>query len=166
MSARDETEKNMATQKKQDKINQAEMEKRQAFQHNAASKESAVAGQAHGPEIDTTGPGSDHATHTGPGSETSTFTTTGPGSETSNFTTTGPRPDAIPLSTGHGLGLEAESAMYPTGEFGQAGSNQTAAMTGPGHGGLPPMETNTVVDTTTQTSIGGGSAPTSGPTFS
>jgi len=142
------------------------MEKRQARQHNAAAKQSAIAGQAHGPQTDTTGPESDNAANTGPASETSTFTTTGPG----------PGPDAIPPSTGPGLG--SESSMYPTGEFGQMESNETARMSEPddryvldhgpeaGHEALPPIETKTVVDTTTQTSIGGESAPTSGPTFS
>ncbi|BAT96445.1 hypothetical protein LR48_Vigan02g025400 [Vigna angularis] len=168
ISAHDEREKEMATKKKQEKINQAETEKCQARQHNAAAKQSAIAGQADGPQTETTEPssGPDDATYTGPGSETSAFTTTGPG------------PDAIPPSTGSELGLGAESAMYPTSEFGQMGSNQATGMPGPdnryvldhgpeaGHGSLPSMDSNTVMDTTTQTSIGGGSAPTSGPTFS
>ncbi|KAK7355108.1 hypothetical protein VNO80_14353 [Phaseolus coccineus] len=158
MSSHDEREKSIATQKKEEKINQAEIEKQQARQHNAAVKQSVVAGQAHSPRIDTTGPGTDSAAYTEPVSKTSTFTTTGPGS------------DAIPPSTG----LGPESAMS-TGEFGQMRCNQTAAMTGPdnghvldhgpGYGGLPPMETTTVMDITAQTNIGEGSAPTSGPTF-
>ncbi|KAL9319264.1 hypothetical protein ACSQ67_015781 [Phaseolus vulgaris] len=160
ISSHDEREKSIATQKKEEKINQAEMEKRQARQHNAAVKQSAVAGQAHSPRIDTTGPETDNAAYTAQVSETSTFTTTGPGS------------DAIPPSTDHGLGLGPGSAIS-SGEFGRMGCNQTT-MTGPDsahvldhgprpdHGGLPPMETTTVVDISAQT-IGGGSAPTSGP---
>ncbi|CAJ1967445.1 unnamed protein product [Sphenostylis stenocarpa] len=174
MSAHDQREKDMATQKKHEKINHAEMEKHQAREHNAAVKHSALAAQAHGAgthsEADHTtgpslsGPGSDNVTYTGSGTETSIFNRFGPGA------------DAILPGNGHG----PDSASYCTVEFGQIGSNQMVAMPGPdhgcvighgaepgpGHGGLPPMETNTGVDTTTQTSIGGGNAPTSGPTFS
>ncbi|XP_010557946.1 PREDICTED: 11 kDa late embryogenesis abundant protein-like [Tarenaya hassleriana] len=44
MTTRDPVQKEMATQKKEDRINQAELEKREAREHNAAAKHAAGAG--------------------------------------------------------------------------------------------------------------------------
>ncbi|XP_061364455.1 18 kDa seed maturation protein-like [Gastrolobium bilobum] len=67
MTAHDPTQKDMATQKKEERINHAEMEKQEAREHNAAAKQSATAGHmAEG-----------HYTATGPGTETATYSTTG-----------------------------------------------------------------------------------------
>lgn len=48
MKTRDPVVKEMATQKKEGRINQAEMQKREAMEHNAAMKQSAGAGTGTG----------------------------------------------------------------------------------------------------------------------
>ncbi|KAL1196897.1 Late embryogenesis abundant protein 46 [Cardamine amara subsp. amara] len=58
MKTRDPLQKEMATQKKEGRINQAEMQKREAMEHNAAMRESAGAGTGTG-----TGLGLGTATH-------------------------------------------------------------------------------------------------------
>lgn len=86
MSARDPVQKEAATQKKEAKMNQAELDKQMAREHNAAVKESTTAaqmGQAHhntGTGTTTTGNhgqpmGGHHSTGTGTG--IGTYSTTG-----------------------------------------------------------------------------------------
>ncbi|KAG2334822.1 hypothetical protein Bca52824_006002 [Brassica carinata] len=58
MTTRDPVQKQMATEKKEAKINQAEMQKREVREHNAAMKEAAGAGTGTG-----TGLGLGSATH-------------------------------------------------------------------------------------------------------
>jgi len=84
MSARDPVQKEAATQKKEAKQNQAELDKQMAREHNAAVKESTTAaqmGQAHhntGTGT-TTYPatGTHHVTGTGTGTGTGTYSTSG-----------------------------------------------------------------------------------------
>ncbi|KAK7336641.1 hypothetical protein VNO77_17187 [Canavalia gladiata] len=66
MRARDPLQKDLATQKKEEKINQAELDKQAAREHNAAAKQSATAGHM----------GQGHHT-TGTGTGTATYSTTG-----------------------------------------------------------------------------------------
>lgn len=63
MSASDLMQKDMATEKKEERINQAEMEKQEAREHNAAAKESATGGHVTEGKTATTGPGAKTATH-------------------------------------------------------------------------------------------------------
>uniref|UniRef100_A0A1J3F4Z9 18 kDa seed maturation protein n=1 Tax=Noccaea caerulescens TaxID=107243 RepID=A0A1J3F4Z9_NOCCA len=67
MKTRDPVQKQMATQKKEGRINQAEMEKREAREHNAAMKEATGAGTGIG-----TGLGLGSATHSTTGHGTGT----------------------------------------------------------------------------------------------
>lgn len=66
MSASDLMQKDMATEKKEERINQAEMEKHEAREHNAAAKESATGGHV------TEGHYTATAAATGPGAKTAT----------------------------------------------------------------------------------------------
>ncbi|RDY03486.1 18 kDa seed maturation protein, partial [Mucuna pruriens] len=186
MNAQTQSEKNMATRKKEEKINQAEMEKLRARENNAAAKQSALASQmtqAHyantGPETESTTidiPGPRTATNntTWPESVTTVYPNTGPETQTAIYNTTGPTLDnAVHSNTGTWVGHE--TATYPTGDYGQMGANQTTSMPehhglghghGPGHGGFTedavgsrPNETNIGVDTMAQTTL-------SGPNFS
>lgn len=61
MTARDPVQKEMATEKKQAKINQAELDKQAAREHNTAAKQSATAGHM----------------GTGTGTGSATYSTTG-----------------------------------------------------------------------------------------
>ncbi|TKY53260.1 18 kDa seed maturation protein [Spatholobus suberectus] len=178
MSAHDQTQKDMATKKKEERINQAEMEKQQAREYNAAAKQSAIAGHMTQGHYTTTGPGPENAVYsnTGPGTDTATYNTTGPRTETATYNT-GPGHEnaAVYSNTRPGPG----TATYPTGEYGQMGANHTPAMSGhghghgPGHGGLTEevvgsrtIETNTGVDPTTHNAPGARSGPPSGPNYS
>ncbi|KAJ1409877.1 Late embryogenesis abundant protein [Sesbania bispinosa] len=91
MSANDPVQKDMATQKKEEKINHAEMNKQEAREHNAAAKQSATTGHV------TEG----HYTPTGPGTETATYSITGPQGQQMGAT----QMSVVPLH-GHGLGHE------------------------------------------------------------
>ncbi|XP_020205741.1 18 kDa seed maturation protein [Cajanus cajan] len=140
--------------------------------------------------IDTPGPGPTTETTTsnttGPGPES-----TGPGTETATYNyentlppSTGPGPEAgtAMFPTGdYGLMGGSQSTVMPGHRHGHGhgiglGHEPGQGLDhgpGPGHGGpnedmMGPraMETNSGLDTTAQTTIGDGSAPSSGPTLS
>ncbi|KAK7278826.1 hypothetical protein RJT34_23864 [Clitoria ternatea] len=160
MNAQDEKEKEIATQKKVERINQAELEKQRARQYNAAAKQAAIASQSPRSESPTTGPGpettkSPHNTPTGPVTETAAAT----------HNMTGPGPDtATPSNKG--------TASHPTDEH--ASQMSPMAVHGDGLGvvlggptdnvvGSHQTGTNLGVDSTAQNINVGGSAPESGP---
>ncbi|KAG5006794.1 hypothetical protein JHK82_024734 [Glycine max] len=176
MNAEDQTQMDMATKRKEEKINQAEMEKQQARKYYAAAKQYAMAEHMAKGNHDTAGPRIETATHitSGPGTDNAMYSNTGPGTETATYTTSGLGHDnAIPTSTGPGTatyttrpghdnaipirtGPGPETATYPTGDYGQMGANQGHEH-GPRQGGL-------TEDVTAQnTLVAGGSAPSSGP---
>ena len=66
MTARDPLQKEMATQKKEDRINRAELQKQAAREHNTAAKEAATAGYSGQGQYGT-----------GPTTGTATYSTTG-----------------------------------------------------------------------------------------
>ncbi|KAK7285488.1 hypothetical protein RJT34_20261 [Clitoria ternatea] len=107
MTARDPLQKEMATQKKEERINQAELDKQMAREHNAAAKQSATAGHM----------GQGH--HTA-GTGTATYSTTGEYGQPMGAHQT----SAVP---GHGTG-------QPTGHVteGVAGSHPIGTNRGPG----------------------------------
>ncbi|KAF8118759.1 hypothetical protein N665_0002s0069 [Sinapis alba] len=80
MTTRDPVQKQMATQKKEAKIDQAEMQKREVREHNAAMKEAAGTG---------TGLGLGSATHSTTGHEPIGTNTAGTGRTTAHNTHVG-----------------------------------------------------------------------------
>ncbi|KAL1340986.1 hypothetical protein HN51_027490 [Arachis hypogaea] len=69
ISTHDPIQKEMATHKKEEKIQQADMEKHEAREHNAAAKISAMAGHMDRAPYSTTGPATKSTDVNGPGSE-------------------------------------------------------------------------------------------------
>nr|AAG15417.1 seed maturation protein [Glycine tomentella] len=107
MTARDPMQKEFATQKKEAKINQAELDKQAARQHNTAAKQSATAGHmGHG----------HHATGTGTG--TATYSTTGEYGQSMGAQQTSAMP------TGHGT--EGVVGSHPIGTNRGPGGTGTA----------------------------------------
>ncbi|KAK7345147.1 hypothetical protein VNO77_15646 [Canavalia gladiata] len=153
MSAHDEIQKEIATRKKEERINQAEIEKQQAREYNAAAKQSAMAGHMSQAHYTNSGPGTETATDLTIGSrpETdATYSTTGPGPEIpTTYSTTGPGIEtAIFPATGSG----PDTATHPIGEYAQP-----MGITPMDVVGSNPSGTNTGVDST---------APMSGHNFS
>ncbi|XP_010423305.1 PREDICTED: 18 kDa seed maturation protein-like [Camelina sativa] len=111
MKTRDPLQKHMATQVKEDKINLAEMQKRETYEHNAAMKEAA-------------GPGIGTGTGTGLGLGSATHSTTG---QVGHGTGTH-QMSALP---GHGTGqltdrvVEGTAATNPIGR--DTGTGRTTA---------------------------------------
>lgn len=141
MSARDPTEKDMATQKKEERIKQAEMEKQEAREQNAAAKQSAVAGQVTEAQA--------HNTTTGPtGTDSAAFgahptTGGGPGQPTGHN-----QMSTMPVD-GHG----------PATELANDGLTEDVA-------GSHPIGPNTGMSTSPAHNVpvgGSGTAPRSGP---
>lgn len=173
MTAHDPMEKEMATEKKQEKINQAEWNKQEIRHQNAASRKpgsAGVTGMGTGPGMGTMGTGTGMGTMgTGPGMGTGTGTGTGPYTHSTTGATAGQPMGGHQMSAlpGHGTG-------QPTGH----GGHQTSAL--PGHGtgqptglghvtegvvGSHPIGTNTGTGgrtTADNTRVGGGDHPNTG----
>ncbi|KAM7271886.1 hypothetical protein ACFE04_031100 [Oxalis oulophora] len=112
MTAHDPIQKDMATQKKQERVTQAELDKQEARQHNAVAKQ---AGQMGGhPEYTTTGTGA----YTAPGTGGTGFNTT----ETHSYSTTG--------AHGQPTGAHQMSAMPGHGTGQPAGGHVTEGVIG------------------------------------
>ncbi|CAJ1908894.1 unnamed protein product [Sphenostylis stenocarpa] len=109
MTARDPLQKEMATDKKEARVTQAELDKQAAREHNAAAKQSATAGHM----------GQGHYT-TGTGTGTATYSTTGGHGHLPGVHQTSAMP-------GHGTG-------QPTGHVteGVVGSHPIGTNRGPG----------------------------------
>ena len=145
MTAHDPVQKEMATEKKEERIQQAEREKHEAREHNAAGHMDQA-----------------HYTTTGPGSGTATYSTTGPGSGPATYSTIG---DGQPMGAtqmssiperehGYGLGLRQVHGLG-------RGERHEEVM------GSNPTGTNIGMSrTTVHNAQMGGTAPGSGPDFS
>lgn len=137
MSAHDPMQKDMATEKKVDRINHAEMEKQEAREHNAAAKQSAKAGHVTEAQYNNT-------TGTGPATENvAAYSTTGGGH-----------------GVGHPMGVGGTNQMSTTHGHGLGNEELSADMVG-----SHPIGTNPGMNTTMAHNIPGGNAhgPGSGP---
>lgn len=146
MSAHDPMQKDMATEKKVDRINHAEMEKQEAREHNAAAKQSTKAG---------------HVTD-------AQYTTTATDQNVAAYSTTGGH------GVGHPMGFNQMSTTHEHGVGHPMAPNQMSTTHGHGLGneelsadlvGSHPIGTNPGMNTTTAYNIPGGNAhgPGSGP---
>lgn len=135
MSARDPMQKQMATEKKEERINHAEMGKQEAREHNAATKMSANAGHVTGGQQ---------------------YTASGPATETAaaGYSTSGTYGSGQQLATDHNM-----STMPAHGHGIGYGLGREKDMLG-----SHPIETNTGMDTTAAHNIHAGeTVPGSGP---
>lgn len=140
MSAHDPMQKDMATEKKVDRINQAEMEKQEAREHNAAAKQSVNTGHVTGGQHTTTG--------SGPATE-----------NVAAYSTTGGQ------GVGHPMGSNQMSTTHGQGVGNPTGTNQMSTTHGLGNEelnadmvGSNPVGPNTGMSTTTAPNFPGGNA--------
>lgn len=124
MTAHDPMQKEMATEKKEERIREAELEKREAREHNAASKQVATA-TGHG--------GGNYTTGTGTGTGTATYSTTGEYGHPMG----GHQMSAMPgQGTGHPVGGHVTEGVVGTHPVGvDRGTGRTTAHNTPGHVG-------------------------------